>query len=77
MLISKYWNPTNLLSIWSRVRASNFPKPLSPLFPYKRTVEDKIKSIKGYKNSNVILNVCDPDSKATIRGSRKLTIQEY
>lgn len=77
MLISKYWNPTNLLSIWSQVRASNFPKPLNPLFPYKRTVEDKIKSIKGYKNSNVILNVCDPDSKATIRGARKLTIQEY
>lgn len=77
LLISKYWNPVNLLSIWKGVRDSNYAKQLSAFMPYKRTVEEKIRSIKGYKDTNVILNLCDPDSKATIRGSRKLSFQDY
>lgn len=77
LLVSRYWNPTNLLSIWRGVRDSNYKKILAPFFPYKRTVEEKIKTVKGYKNTNVILNLCDPDAKATIRGARKLTFSEY
>lgn len=75
--VSRYWNPTNLLAIWKGVRESNYKKLLAPYFPYKRTVEEKVRTVKGYKNTNVILNLCDPDAKATIRGARKLTFAEY
>lgn len=75
--VARYWNPTNLLAIWRGVRDSNYNKLLAPFFPYKRTVEEKVRTIKGYKNTNVILNLCDPDAKRTIRGARKLSFQDY
>lgn len=77
LTVSKYWNPTNLVQLWKGVRDSNYSKPLAQFMPYKRTVEDKIRTIKGYKNTNVILNLCDPDAKATIRGARKFNFQDY
>lgn len=77
LAVARYWNPANLLSIWNGVKAENYPKPLAQFFPYQRTIEEKIRRVKGFKNTNVTLNLCDPDSKATIRGTRKLSFEEY
>lgn len=75
--VSRYWNPTNLVSLWEGVRATRFKKDLEPLFPFVRTVKEKIDRVKGFRSTDVILNLCDPDSKAPIRGTRKLTREEY
>lgn len=77
LALSRYWNPANLLAIWGGVKNTRFKKDLEPLFPFVRTVEEKISRVKGFKRTDVILNLCDPDSKATIRGTRKLTREEY
>lgn len=77
LALSRYWNPANLLAIWDGVKDTRFKKDLEVLFPFTRTIEERIRRVKGFKRTDVILNLCDPDSKATIRGTRKLTSEEY